>query len=317
MKNKKTKILLIAALCCIAVGACFTLIGMLMGGKPGFYADLKGVHDAESYRSDTVHTLEKMKIEDFDDVEISIDYADVEIIPSDDYYLEYQIQSSNEIEYSVKDNKLTVGEKEGRGKFFFFNFTFFGFSTDTVEDAVKVYVPKEEQLENVNLKTESGTIRLNDSLQIENLKLKNEYGDVKIDTLTAQNLEVKLESGDFTGKSIASDKMTLRNEYGGIKIDEMKSENAEFKIESGDLALDKAQLGDLSIDCEYGNAVLGLAEQLNQYALDLENEYGDIKLPDGNKVGDGQEGSYHTTEGSLGTLKIRCESGDVEITENK
>ena len=77
----------LASFICIGAGAVLLILGLLLGGRPGFYIDKSGIHTANESGADSPYIQEKMKLDEFSTIDITIQYADLEIIPSDGYYI--------------------------------------------------------------------------------------------------------------------------------------------------------------------------------------------------------------------------------------
>lgn len=279
MKNNSMKKALIVSGCCILAGVILLAVGMLvLGGIPGFSIDRTGIHSASDTMESMTQIMEKTKIDPFENIAIDVEYADVEVIPSDGYYVEYQLQEREQPKCDVEDGKLTFEDVEGVSVSF--DFSFFSVREGlSRNDAVKVYVPKDAALKDVKIKTSSGDIDIKETLKLENLEIENEYGDISMDTIEAKSVDLK--------------------------------------ISSGDIHLIKADFHSLAAKSEYGDITIGIIRDMNDYEMDIATEYGTIKVPDQYYSDDDDEQSYETNGGTLGEFSVKCDSGDVTITNVK
>ena len=285
-RKKITHKILLAALICTAVGAVFLLIGMILGGNPGIYIDQTGIHSVnEILKRDGeeggYQTLEKKKLDKFSTISMNVDYGDIQILLSDDEhcYLEYCLsENKSDISYQVKDNTFTFKSKMGLngGRMYITSFDFSGLWRKDITkktEIVKLYIPRDAEFQNI--------------------KLVSECGDISLQDLTAEGMELQVD-------------------YGDINIDEFHCKDSRFILESGDVSIESADLGDCQIESDYGNVELNLTQKVEAYSYDLETDYGEIKIPGVSISGqDGQ--NYRSTGGDEGKIKVSCDSGDIVI----
>lgn len=351
----KTKIVLLAACGVIGVGLFCLGIGKVMGGRAGFYVDGSGIHTITKVNgSGEPYVLAKTKLDAFDSVKISAEDADVTIIPSDGYYLEYQtIGADTKPEYKIAGNELTFSEKPSH-QFFF---TYFDFSTQGTsggEYYIKLYVPADTVLKTVELLNEDGNITLSDTqadrvtlkntsgnisigkiaasqceinmengalaieaLHSDNIKIENEYGDITGQTLQGSKSEINMEDGDLKLNTVEAEMFKLDNDYGDAVITTLNADMADVKMGDGDFTTGTDDISTLLVDNEYGNVTLKLSESLEHYAVDLYTEYGTILLPDNSTIdNDSDEASYVSKNGKGKKIKVECEDGRI-VLKNK
>lgn len=310
MKRNK-KIIMAVAGCCIVIGIALFGIGTVLGGTTKMYIDNKGIHASKTGEGDYI--LKKTKVDEFDSIDIHADYADVAIIPSDGYYLEYHLsEDSNEPYYHVANKKLTV--KESPGKSFFIGLGNFGSIDSETSYYIRVYVPEEIYLKTVKIHNESGSTA-SEWLQAEKIDLENEYGDISIGTLKCRQASVVEESGNVEISELEAEQWSAENEYGNIVINRSNVGTAKMVLESGSLILKDADYKHLDAELEYGDAAITLSRAFSEYEFDLHTEYGKISIPGAESVKDDGEEFYRTTTSKENSLKILCESGNITIEE--
>ncbi|MDD3403664.1 MAG: DUF4097 family beta strand repeat-containing protein [Hespellia sp.] len=327
MKNKKMRTALLSAVCLVFAGVVLLFIGMfLLGGTPGFYIDGTGIHTSFQRGENQWQIKEKTRTDAFANISVDVDYADIEIIESDDYYIEYQLENRAEPQFRVADKTLSLKnpESQQQGHFSFLDFTFFSTDKELREDVVKIYVPKNADLKNITLYTGTGDITLKDALTAENVSITNDYGEVAIGTLTAKTADLQVEAGDIRIESLTLDSLNVEDDYGNLRVDAYDCSEAEITMSSGDVTFKNADFNTLAVESEYGSVKIGVQKELEQYQLDLATEYGEITLPDGSRiqqdesrVSNSSGTSYPKAEQTVGKFSVSCESGDIRILHAK
>ncbi len=351
MKGKKA--VWIVSFCCIGAGIALLAAGLAMGGRPGFYIDSTGVHTLRENGSSKPHVQEKMKLDAFTSMNVDMDYADLNIIPSDGYYIEYQLDGGNpKPVLEVNAQKLRFKEGAPNGFMGFYFFSAGGIVTTPHDYYVNLYVPAEQYFSSVNLKNDDGRIGLEricaDSLDIQNdygsvqitrfeggtfkgymgngncrieelaadkVEIDNDYGDCYIGTGKCENLEIKLGNGDFRTNDLKAEQVSISNDYGSCYLGRADYKNLKAELGNGSFTMDKGQGSGIDVDNEYGTVNLGLAGPLKAYKLDLATEYGVIKVPGFPEVTFGKDDtiSFKYTENGDNEVKVRCGSGDIVI----
>ena len=278
MKNKNK--LWLISFGCIGIGLVLLLAGMLLGGRPGFYIDRTGVHSPHENRSDTPHIQEKMKLDEFSSIDIDVNYADIQIHPSDGYYIEYQLDGNDpEPTLEVKNGKLRFKEGSVNGIIGFNIASFSDFSRISYDYQVTLYVPSDRYFSSVKLVSEDGKIR-SGHLNAGTLDIHDDYGQVEIESFQGKELNVNMDDGDFI--------------------------------------LSNGHCENLNIDNEYGNVMLGMSNQLDTYDFNLETEYGRIEVEGSPEMSNSDdEARFKSNNGAAHQVKVRCNDGNIVITQAK
>lgn len=315
MKNKN-RILLIS-LGCIAVGIVLLIVGMLLGGHPGFYIDRAGLHPLSK---NGPLVKEKTELTEFSSIDIELNYSDLEIIPSDGYYIEYQLDGSNpEPVMEVKKQKLCLKEKSFNHGMGFNIFTIGNFGTDEVYDYyVKLYVPADEYFNHVRLRSDDGRINTGD-ISAETMDITNDYGNVEMKSFKGKTFKVSLDDGDFKIEYLEAETINIDNSYGKSVLSDVKSQNLTANLDDGDIIIGKSNIGNLRVDNDYGLVNIGLTEEMDYYDFDLETDYGNIEIPGYPEISIGGDDEKHFKSNNNADykIKVRCDDGDIIITEAK
>ena len=163
--KRKTKMVLIFSVSCIAAGALLTGAGRLWGGYPGFAWTRNGIVTAST--SSDPYSMKKTPVDDLTSVEINIgSAADISILPSDDgkFYLEYLLDGAYDSpQFDISSGRLTLQQDEGTapgGIFLFVSGLNFGsgFGIKDVSPYVRLYVPSDSMLSDVSAYSDAGSV---------------------------------------------------------------------------------------------------------------------------------------------------------------
>lgn len=343
--SKIKKGLLVIAGLCVGIGAICAGVGFALGGTPGFTFSSSGL---QAMGRDENQKLAKTKIDAFTNISVDIPYGDVEIIPSDDYYLEYQlgVEGGSKVHYEVKDGTLTT-KVESSGV----HLILFDFNVKREPSSLKIYVPEDAKLNSVMLNSSDGDMTLHD-LQADNLSMdceygnvyinsfegntlkingessdiilgdiqadsasfENEYGEISCQSFVGTELKINEESGNITLGHVRSDSLKVENEYGNLSTEALQVKDGNIDMESGDITLTNVKkCENLAVQNEYGNVSVIREDPTERYGFDLRAEYGKITIPDAKINNTDDRAEYQTSQTADSNIKIYCESGDITI----
>lgn len=305
--NKLKKELLAVSALCVGIGAICMGVGLAFGGVPGVAINKSGFH---TMGAKGIEKLEKTKTDSFSNINIDIPYGDVEIVPSDEYFLEYQLgmDGRSKIHYEVKDNTLTVAE-ETKG----FYLVLFDFKVLTEPSKIKIYVPENIELSSIVIDTEEGNVTLPD-IQAETLSLASSYGEINMKSFDGEALIMECEETDISIGKIRADLVKIENEYGDMSADGFEVKDGAIQMESGNLNLEGVKMCEsLSVKNEYGDITIARENPEEVYGFNLKTEYGTISIPDGSIVLSDDEAEYRTNGTEKQNIIVKCEEGDITI----
>ncbi len=320
--------LLKTSLAMILVGVILAGIGLLAGGRISSISFTKeGVKVYDSAKSKNV-IKESFNLDKFNKVDIS-SYSNlsyVQIVKGEDYKLGLQHDEENKINYSVKDGVLTINDSSAEE-----NGIHIGIYFNNSEQGIKVYVPKDCNLDELKIYSGSSNIKITE-VDCENIDINNEYGDVELSNISCGDMVLKLESGDLNLTSIESKKISFENEYGSVKFKEVNGEELSCVMDSGDFDSDSINISkDCDIKNEYGsvkmeNSSLGnftanldsgdikLSNITSVKNIDIKNSYGDVELS--GKI-DKNSFNYHLKcEDGYGTIEFNDKEYDGNYKED-
>lgn len=321
MKSKKAW--MIASLICVGAGIMILIIGRILGGIPGFYIDHTGLHT--SAKEETAAPIEGAEVYDeFESVELDIDYADVEFVVSDRFAVEYCLMGEyGDPVCEVKNGKLIMHEAEYRN-IKIWNFSFFSgnpWGRDSVSEPdyyVRVEVPKGCKLNQISADIEDGDFTLPE-IQAEELTVNNEYGDVQIEEYRGNRLEIAMQDGALLIGTDEAAKTDISSEYGSVEIGRISGGVLQADLQDGSLRIQELDLKKAEIDNEYGDVELGIWGKAGEYGLDLSTEYGVIHIDDGRSSREygSDEAEYKTIGSSEKNIEVSCEDGNITISHKK
>ncbi|HJD47703.1 MAG TPA: DUF4097 domain-containing protein [Candidatus Mediterraneibacter norfolkensis] len=323
--KRKTKMILIFSVSCIAAGALLTGAGRLWGGSPGFAWTRDGIVTASSSRDP--YSMEKTPVDELTSVEINIgSAADISILPSDDekFYLEYLLDGAYDSpQFEISSGRLTLAQAEGTasgGIFLFGSGLNFGsgFGIKDVSPYVRLYVPSDSMLSDVSAYSDAGSVEVRD-LSAGKASFSASFGDLTLDNCIFGSLEAVTDSGSIEGSDIQTGSLVAENDFGSTAFRSTAVTSARITASSGDILLEAQELETLEGSNDFGDTRICLSDPLSSYSCNLSTDFGDIILPDnisGGHVSDGfGEGSY-TSEGSGDRqITFTASAGEIEIEE--
>lgn len=313
MKSKRK--LWIISFCCIGAGIVLLSAGLTMDGRLGFYINNTGIHSARENDSQKPRVQEKMKLDPFTSIEIDINYADLKILPSDGYYIEYQLNGgSPEPVLELKDQKLRFQEGASGGNVGFNFVSFGGFSSEHYSYYVNLYVPSDQYFTFVKLKNDDGSMDIG-SISSKSMEIRDDYGDVRMEEFKGGKLKADMGNGSFRAEHLKADDFSISNDYGDCNIGTAQVKHLEAELGNGNFTMDRGHGASIDVVNQYGMVKLGLAEPFTAYKLDLETEYGSIKAPGfpGTSIGEDDTRSFKYTDKGTNQIKVRCDNGDIVI----
>lgn len=216
----------------------------------------KGTASASAREEIHSHVLEKTKLEDFSEASITISYANVSILPSDGYYLEYCLDGTCEAPaYNVSNGKFEFKEGAVQRKYQF-NLNPFGypFIYENQEPFyLNLYVPKEQYFELLSIYNDSGNVEI-EELQAKKAELTLDYGNLNLESFTGDSLILTLDSGNVEFGTISCKEFTVYDDYGNLTGDNLSaSTSVSAELDSGNFEVQHLSTDTFSLTNNYGN----------------------------------------------------------------
>ncbi len=287
--RKATKILLITSLCLIAAGVLLCCASLAMGYSGGF-----GITGDFKYRElNDAPSMEKLELEPFTGIEISVVACDVELAVGDKYALEYEGLTAAP-DFSVGSDGVlrftTAADKENyilllNGLSLSLGNAYGEFGT------VRIYCPANAAFNGVSIDGSVGDVDIV-GVSCGDLTVRADSGDINIQGLTAGTATVESAAGNVKADSLNVDGFTLDSEYGDIDIVGLNAGTVTIGSDYGDTEIrDFTVTGKADITSDYGDVKLSLRDGGEGYGLDLRTDFGDVKV-NGKNYGSSSTGMY-------------------------
>lgn len=337
-KNNKMQLLCIIIMICIGFAGVCTVIGVL--GRR---------FDKNKEKGKECYALSKTKLEAFNNIDIDVESAEIEVIPADDYYLEYKIYKQNgKPFYKVKEDKFTFQDGDSDNEFFQVNFNI-GMH-DSQKEYIRLYVPEGKQFQKIVIDNSAGKLNISNlaaeslkadcesgdiemkHITVPSLKLEADYGNVSLKEIQTSEVEMQMESGNLDTDSITCTSFDLQNSYGNVNFGEIAGETINITMESGNLEVNNVKTNIFDVENDYGNLKFGTISSnetkfsqssgnfnsttLETNTLELENEYGKISIgklicEEGNIIG--SDGDINIDMLQAKRMKMDSEYGAISF----
>ncbi len=299
---------------CIAIGVALggRLYGISFGGS-GLVIDSQLNENEDNAKLQSGNET----LESFEAMDISLEYADFALIPSDHYGIEYCLDKHFDFTYQVENNKLTVKQKSPKGSAASITFFSFGVTGDGLlsNEYVKIYIPKDCSLTDVSMKNNCGTIELG-NFTCDKLTINDSYGDIKAEKIVCESLVATLNAGDFHFDTIMADSVAVTDDYGKLKGNSINGKSIGILMKSGDVKILNMTGDNASIASSYGNIDIDDADIKEKLSIDAKSGDVDFKSIKANEiVAHNSYGHICSEKTDINSVEIEMKSGDCELGE--
>lgn len=261
MKNKTGIIFTLILLSSLIFILTIFLVRYLATGR-GFSITLFGFPNAN-----TNTILDKtFAFDEVQEINLSQEFGDISIVEgsNDTIHLIAYGKDTDEVQWNLTNNKLTIQSSQERNAFF-----------NTRKTKLVLYLPS--SYENiVTLDLKCGNIEIEDFTnasftidcnagniemgKVPNATVKCDCGDIEIEEITNRcNLKVNAGNIQVTKLSLQEDS-TMKTNMGNIEIEEIGSIYVDAKVDLGNLTLqknDRTSSITLTAECNCGNITIG------------------------------------------------------------
>lgn len=278
------------------------------------------------------HVLEKTELDEFSEISIGLSYANVSILPSDGFYLEYRLDGKcSKPDYGVSNGKFHFQEGPMQTRYHI-SLNLFGTPANREPFYLNLYVPEKQYIELLHMSVESGDMEI-EQLNAKKADLSLDYGDLNLETFTGDSLEIASESGNINTDHVDCGRLTLTASYGNYTGNTLSvSEEGTFSLESGDLEIASLTAGSCSVNSDYGDCVIdSFQAEDGTFSLESGNlkissltadtcsvnaDYGDCVIDNfqgKNSTFSLESGSLNLGQASLEQLKADLAYGDAAL----
>jgi DUF4097 and DUF4098 domain-containing protein YvlB len=294
-------------------------------------------------------TIEKNVVDPITDINIRTGIAEVELIESDQFYVEIEyLYWEDEPEYSLENGELYFNDTDCLPNSYSINFN--------LDNHIRIYLPKGSKMNNIRIEDASGDVNIS-SFIAEELDITVSYGDFTMKEAAAADTDITLSSGTSNITDFQSGEIDFTNSYGNanftninvtplqlaqdttfdrfnvtmssgdVKMKGLASKTIEITNSYGDITIDTLTTDEIELNLSSGNCEIMNGDIIS---TDIRNSYGDVTLGLLGVVNDYsldldtsygkiqvEENHYedHVTIQGNGTRMIKTElsSGDVAV----
>ncbi|MBQ2237987.1 MAG: DUF4097 family beta strand repeat protein [Lachnospiraceae bacterium] len=274
--KKSTKRWCIAAVVLMVIGGIMAISAVHFGA-----ATLISWVNGEFKIGQETTILEKSPVEEFQNIELDLQSSNIELIASDDYYIEFD-ECAGVLEYKVKDDTLIIEQKE---KSVFMSIGF-GFSKNR-ENTVRLYYPEETVLNNISMEVDMGYLYFSE-VRASLMELNCDMGSVELEKCFAGELIIEADMGSVNLEEVSVDKIDVKADMGNVEISKIDI------MEKG------------IVTCNMGNVEMSFEKPVETYEIYAKIDMGDLL------VDDEKCGSTYKSKGEI-PLEITNDMGDIEL----
>lgn len=141
-----------------------------------------------------------------------------------------------------------------------------------------LYLPKDKQISTVEFDTEDGDISI-DGLKSDKMDIAVDAGDIKLENAELQSGKITSSDGDIVVKNTNLKGMALTDNYGDVKCNDGSFEDIAVKLNDGDLKLHNTKLtGNTKINSGYGDVKVIGFDDWNDILVSARTSYGDVSV---------------------------------------
>lgn len=201
-------------------------------------------------KEEYIRKQEKIGISDISKLKLEFKSSDLNVFfteESDIRVVQYSYKELREDQlFSVDKSSSSVEISENR-KSQIHMFFYIGFMEQIAYD---VYIPKTYE-KDLEIKSVSGDIEVNESLKFEDLTISSTSGDIKMGNIEAKDIEIETISGDIKLQELQSDNLKLKTVSGDI-LAESATGKIEAKTTSGNIEVKEIK-GEVEFTSVSGN----------------------------------------------------------------
>ena len=247
--------------------------------------------DFSKFSTTTLETNTYTLHEDFNNITIDVDTADLTLRPSENEDCKVVCHEDVKQKHSVivENGTLTIQENDERAWYDYI-------STGINDISVTVYLPK-TQYTALSIETHTGDIEIPQRFTFDSVDISGSTCDVDFSANVVNDLTVKVSTGDTTLTNVTCKNLTHHSNTGALDMKNvLVSEKMHIEKTTGDVKFERCDAGEIYIKTDTGDVKGSLLSGKNFQA---DSDTGDVKTPT-------------STEG--GKCEIHSSTGDIHIT---
>lgn len=238
----------------------------------------------------TKHVTNTYALEgEFDNIDISVDEADVIFKPVDEGGARAVCVEREKVRHTVEVENGTLRIRAVDRRNPFDHLSFFSKSL-----SITVYLPRND-FDNISIRTATGDVRF-DSLTANEIKLKTSTGDIRVSSVDcAGTVSATVSTGDIRFTGLNCKLLTTEGNTGDITLDNCYAAVIAVKTSTGDVRFEDSDAEKLTVRTSTGD-VSGTLRTAKVFTVNTST--GDVSVP-------------HSSEG--GSCEIKTSTGDIRI----
>ena len=247
--------------------------------------------DFSKFNTTTLETNTHTLHDDFNNIAIDVDTADLTIRPSENGECKVVCHEDVKQRHSVivENGTLTIQENDERAWYDYI-------STGINDISVTVYLPK-TQYTALSIETHTGDIEIPKVFTFDSVDISGSTCDVDFSASVANTLSIDISTGDTTLTDVTCKNFTHDSNTGDLEMKNvLVSEKMHIEKTTGDVEFERCDAGEIYIKTDTGDVEGSLLSGKNFQA---DSNTGDVKTP-------------ASTEG--GKCEIHSSTGDIRIT---
>ena len=249
----------------IIVATALVVVGLVTCGISFAALDF----DPTRLSSSSFETVEYSLTDDFQSVNIAIDSAKIEILPSETGECLIECREDKNEPYNVEVNgaTLTITQQRTRN----FNIGFF-----TEKPRVTLYLPK-EKYSTLAIENDAGDIVISEGFTFSAVDIKVDLGSVDCSADVSGLLSIETDAGEISVNDTSANAVKLKTDVGSIAVSSVEcAEGLEVSSDTGKVTLKDVTCENLSSDGDTGSLILTSTFATGRF--DLKRQTGDIRL---------------------------------------
>ncbi len=235
--SKGAKIWLITATVLIVLGL-FMFVGVMVAQN----------WDFAKFGSVTYVTNTQEVSMDFDKININVDTAQVEFVPSENEDCKVVCYETEKIRHTVavNDGALEIKVHDSRKWY-----EFVGISFGTPK--ITLYVPN-KKYDSLCIETDTGDVNLPKEFAFKDVTIAGDTSDVYCNASISGTISIALSTGNIELDGIAMDQLLLSTSTGDMRLQSVTVDNdIEIETDTGDVILENCDAADLFIETSTGD----------------------------------------------------------------
>ena len=264
--------------------------------------------DFSKFNTTTLETNTHTLHDDFNNIAIDVDTADLTIRPSENGECKVVCHEDVKQRHSVivENGTLTIQENDERAWYDYI-------STGINDISVTVYLPKTQYIA-LSIETHTGDIEIPNGFTFDSVDISGSTCDVDFSASVANTLSINITTGDITLSETTADSISLTVSTGDINLNKVAIANAlNIKTSTGSATLNHVSCKTFTHDSNSGD--LNMTNVLATEKMDIKTSTGDVEFEHCDAGEIDIETSTGDVEGSLlsgKNFQADSDTGDVK-----